>query len=675
MTRVLIGILVAVALGIAGFIGVPWYAQIRAERDVEASFAQIRQNGATASHGKVAFDLWSRKLSIADVKIESATQPSDGVSFGSITATGLSQPDSEHVAASTIEVSDVTMAGEIAGPSPLRLSYKLPQIVVKDYAGPARFAAIPAGTGMLEIYRTLVQQFVTISAASMTIPRATGTMEGGATAGGPAEFTYSGFTMDSIKDGRIASYKLDDVTFTMSMQQPASKGGKFATGTQQPTGKLEKMQGRIAGIVHQDIDANAILAVLNPEAAKDDRAYRVYGRVTTGAYEINSDAGVRMRMDGISADQFSVRPSRLQLPALIAALPASAAAQPTPEQTRELMEKVAGIYEGITIKNAEMRGLSIETPQGPVKLTAFRFDLREGKGDIAIEGFDGRAPNGPVKLGRFALKGFDFANLMHLGAKYAASGAKPGPTDAVMLFTLLDGIELKALTTPYKSGDKPVQIENISLDWGQFVGPIPTQAHLVAKMAGPLDPSNPALLPLLVAGIDTAAFDADLGLGWTESSGAFALAPFKLEVSNLIAASANVSLARVPREVFTIDLQQATTAAGQIEAAGLEFTLRDLGAVDVLVANYARGHAIPRDEARKALVDSIKAVGAQVAAGNVDVAGAVDAISRFVERPRQTFTLKLSPRAKVPAMQLAQLIATDPPSALAQFKIEAQTAP
>ena len=82
-----------------------------------------------------------------------------------------------------------------------------------------------------------------------------------------------------------------------------------------------------------------------------------------------------------------------------------------------------------------------------------------------------------------------------------------------------------------------------------------------------------------------------------------------------------------------------------------------------------------RDAARKALIDSIKAIGAQMTAANIDAASAVDALSRFIEKPRQTLTLKLSPRAKVPAIQLAQLIAIDPQSALAQFKIEAQTAP
>ena len=660
MTRLLIGILVAVALGIAGFFGVPWYAQDRAEREVEAAFAQMRETGTTASHGKVAFDLWSRKLTIPDVRIESAGQPGANITVGNIIATGLSQPDAQHVAASSIEASDITLGGQLPGPSPLRLSYKLPRLVVKDYAGPARFAALPPGTSMLETYRAIAQQFTTVSASSASVPQFTGTMEGGPSAG-PAEFSYSGLVVDTIKEGRIASYKLDEMTFTMTPQQP--------------TGKAGKMQGRIVDIVHKDIDANAVVAVLAPDAAKDDRVWRLYGRVTTGAYEVTSDVGVRMRMEGIAVDGFGVRPSRLQLPALIAALPASTVAQPSPEQARELMDKIAGLYEGMQLRKAEMRGLSIETPQGPFKLAAMRLDLVDGKGDLAFEGFDGRAPDGPVKLGRFALKAFDIGGLLRLTGKYAAPGAKPAPTEALALMTMLEGIELKELTAPYKAGGKPVQIDNVSLDWGQFVGPIPTQAHLAAKMAGPLDPSNPALLPLLVAGIDTTALNADLGLGWTESSGAFALSPFKVEVSNLIAASASASLAQVPREVFTVDLQQATTAAAQIEAAGLELTLRDLGAVDVLVANYARGHAIPREAARKALVDSIKAIGTQIAADNADAASAVDAISRFVQTSRQTFALKLTPRAKVPAMQLVQLITIDPPSALAQFKIEAQTAP
>ena len=42
-------------------------------------------------------------------------------------------------------------------------------------------------------------------------------------------------------------------------------------------------------------------------------------------------------------------------------------------------------------------------------------------------------------------------------------------------------------------------------------------------------------------------------------------------------------------------------------------------------------------------------------------------------RPGQTLIIKLTPRAKVPAMQLVQLLKTDPLIALAQFRIEAST--
>ena len=64
----------------------------------------------------------------------------------------------------------------------------------------------------------------------------------------------------------------------------------------------------------------------------------------------------------------ALRPSRLQLPALLAMIQAAGATPPTPTQARELIEKVATLYEGIRIGTAEMRGFTVETPQGPFKL-------------------------------------------------------------------------------------------------------------------------------------------------------------------------------------------------------------------------------------------------------------------------------------------------------------------
>jgi hypothetical protein len=263
--------------------------------------------------------------------------------------------------------------------------------------------------------------------------------------------------------------------------------------------------------------------------------------------------------------------------------------------------------------------------------------------------------------------------MMRTVGQFADPTQRPPAAQALDLLKALGGAELKGLIAPYKTTDKQVKIDNLSLDWGRFVGPIPTQLHLAAKMNMPIDATNPALLTLLAAGIDTAAVDADLGAGWSESAGTFALSPVRLHIGSLLSASANVSLAHVPREVFTIDPQAAMMHAMQIEAGGLELTLHDLGGVDILIAQFARMQTISRDAARDAIAGTIRAMGEKLGEANPDVAGAVQAISRFIETPHQTLTLKLTPRAKVPALQLVQLMKTDPSLVLAQFRIEAMT--
>ena len=50
---------------------------------------------------------------------------------------------------------------------------------------------------------------------------------------------------------------------------------------------------------------------------------------------------------------------------------------------------------------------------------------------------------------------------------------------------------------------------------------------------------------------NTTVIDADLGAAWTEASRSFALEPATLELGSLLNASARVSLANVPRQVFS----------------------------------------------------------------------------------------------------------------------------
>ena len=105
----------------------------------------------------------------------------------------------------------------------------------------------------------------------------------------------------------------------------------------------------------------------------------------------------------------------------------------------------------------------------------------------------------------------------------------------------------------------------------------------------------------------------------------------------------------------------------------MELSLRDMGGVDLAIAQYARAQNVSRDAARRAVVDNIRASGEKTAAANPDAVAVVQALTRFIDNPGQTLIIKLTPLGKVPALQLVQMLKTDPLIALAQFRIEAST--
>ena len=141
-----------------------------------------------------------------------------------------------------------------------------------------------------------------------------------------------------------------------------------------------------------------------------------------------------MRIDGMTIDDVGLRPSRMQLADLLAMIPPPGAAPPTPAQARAMIEKVAKVYEGMRIGNAEMRGFAVETPEGPVKLSAMRFNLDSGKvNEFAIEGLDGRTPQGPHQgralCAQIARRRQPAADVGAVLQPVATAAARPGARD------------------------------------------------------------------------------------------------------------------------------------------------------------------------------------------------------------------------------------------------------
>ncbi|MGX4772258.1 hypothetical protein ACWAUC_21000 [Bradyrhizobium guangdongense] len=652
MKRILIGLIVAAVLAAGGWFGANLYAKHRATAEIEAAFEQIRKAGGKASHGKIGFDLPTRTLSIEDIVIDPGKEPQAQIKIGGIKGTGVRLVDETGFSAESIDITGFEVALDQTGPAKLKASYKIPQLTMRDYAGPVHVSTVPADNSLVEMYRYALDQYVSIKASSLIAPTLTMTFESGSTASG--EITYSGMAIQNLTHGKIDVMKADRATISVDVKQP---------------GKPDKLTGELSNIVVNDFDATTIRATLDPQMAGDDSYHRAYRQVSAGPYVLKSAQGTRVDIASFSMNEIAVQPSKFRLAEMFAALPQDKSAPPTPTQAREMMEKVAGFYDGLRIGKIEIGKTSMATPQGTGGINVVRYQ----DGEFAVEGVDAPSPQGRFKMERFALKSFSVAKLVRWAADLTTAGRTPAPDQMLGLFGVLAGAEIKGVTAPFKNTKKLVTIDTLSLDWGQLVGSIPSKAHVVARFVTPTDPSDPKQLALLAAGIDKLSIDLDLGAAWTEQSNSFALTPATLDIGGIARAQLRIALDNVPREVFSSDPAQLMGQAVRIEAGSLELSLRDNGAVEAAAAQYARGKNVSRDAARQALADDVRMHREEIASTNPDAGAAVDAIASFVETPGQTLVIKLTPRAKVPLMQMMQLIKIDPESALAQFRIEAST--
>jgi hypothetical protein len=664
MMKILIGLLAALVVAVGGYFGFEFYVQQRIAADIEATFASVRASGAKAEHGPVSFDLWRRTVTIANISGELAAQPPVSLKIGRVLASGVGQPAEGRFAASRIELTNFEASGTIGTRAGLRTSYQAPRIEISDYSGPARPTRHLDSSNASDVYRFGLEHFATVTATSVSVPALTMKFgpNGAAASPGTGDYIYSGVSLRDIKDGKIASSTVDRATFTVAINA---------------AGKTESLTGEIANLAAYDFDSSATLAMLDPARANDENYYRAYRQLTFGAYSASFQKGLKMRIDGATVDDIGLRPSKLQLPQVLAIIDAAPppGTTPTPEQTRDLIAKTAGIYEGIRIGSAAVRGFAMHLPDGgPFGIAAARLDnLENGKiGELSVEGLEGKAPRGPVKLGRFALKGLDIAGLMRTSADLSSPGQKPSPEQLLTLLALVESAEMSNLVAPYKQTGKPVSIETLNISWGQFVGAIPTRARLTVKMNTPVDGSDPDPLKMLAAaGLNSASINFDLGAAWNESGRSFAVEPATLDIGNVLTAAVRLSLTNVQRETFSLNPLLAAIMAAQIEAGPVEIVLHDTGGVDLAISQQARQQNVSVEAARRAVIDSIRENAMKMASVNPDLMTLAGALTRFIEEPRGTLTIKLTPRGKVAMLQIVQALKGSPVAALARFQLEA----
>ncbi|MFK4383364.1 hypothetical protein [Bradyrhizobium sp. USDA 223] len=224
MKRILIGLIVAAVLAAGGWFGFNLYVQHRATSEVEAVFAQLRAGGGKASHGKIGFEVATRTLTIEDIAVEPRDQPQGHVKIGAFKSTGVRQIGDMRFAADGIDISGVEIALDEVGPGKLKVAYKIPQVTLRDYAGPFRVQNAPASSSLSEMYRFGLDQFASVTATSVMMPSINISFDAGSNIGG-GEVVYSGLALQNLGRGKVDAMR-DGPRHLRDQRDAAGKDGQ-----------------------------------------------------------------------------------------------------------------------------------------------------------------------------------------------------------------------------------------------------------------------------------------------------------------------------------------------------------------------------------------------------------------------------------------------------------------
>ena len=112
----------------------------------------------------------------------------------------------------------------------------------------------------------------------------------------------------------------------------------------------------------------------------------------------------------------------------------------------------------------------------------------------------------------------------------------------------------------------------------------------------------------------------------------------------------------------------AATAA--VEAGPIEIVIRDLGGLDLLVADVARKQNLSSDAARRIVVETATQPAAALVPSSQDLSGLTDAVAQFIEAPGGKLRISITPKGRVPLLPLLVTAQTNPATVLARFRIQ-----
>jgi hypothetical protein len=671
MRKVFVSLIVVLIAGAGGYLGLDYWAQHAAAREVDTMLAGWQASIGSATRGRVELDLLKRTVKITDVVVQPRSAPHPKITVAQVVASGLDISGKP----AHVQLSDVELSEALPGQSGAVVTYKAPSVTLKGFS--ARPVAQRKVASALDLMRLWLELASAATAASIEAPSLTATMTpmGPVTPGGGGsllppgalEMTYTNLVLRDLRGGRIAEATADGAVLRAGLVGPA-----------------REVKGGVGKIAVLDTDIVPLLAFLDPTRPKGQGYQRIYRQVSMGPYSLRFDDGNVVSVDKIVADDVGLNPDKLVLDDFlflreVTAVPGGGA---LPGEASMLLDKLAGFYEGVRLGKLEMQGIGVKSIGGRINLAGFRIERMENGrlGELAMDGLDATPPFGdPVSFGRVALKGFDFTGFMRLmGTELVTPPGQPPSFDRLAgMYNLLEGFEIKGIVVPDPKTGRKGQID-ASVTSGQVIGSVPTDVRGSFKLSMPI--SAPAQEPfinlLAAAGLTTLVADADVGVRWNEADQALALAPATIEVGGLASLSVRASITKVTRDLFSTDVIKAMEGALGAEMGPIEVTLRDLGMVDIAAVEVARLSGQGSEAGRSLLLEHWTREAQRQTELYPGAQALYDAIGRFLQGKGETLTVRLTPRGQVRVLALMDAFRLTPPenAVLAAFTVEASSA-
>jgi hypothetical protein len=666
MRKVIVGLVVAVVLGVGGYFGVVYWTQQVATREVEAALDGWGRNIGSATHGPIEFDLWSRTLKVSNIVVQAKEAEYPKITAGMVIASGIDLSGK----ASRVEIVDLETSEPVPGSQGLRLDQKAPRIVLTGFTA-RPFTPAKVGS-MLELSRLWLEQFSSITAELIEVPSLTVTMKAPEGSPAAAEYKYTNILVRDVREGRFAEATVDGVVVRSGSPGPMG-----------PVGSMGEMKGEMGKSTILDGDVGPLLAVLDPSRPRSDDYQRLYRKMTMGPYTAGVGNVMSIRVDSAEAEDIGLRTSKLKIDDLMFLTDVFSLPSPpqAPAQIGMLMDKLATLYEGFSLGKVDARGFSMTMGgMGEMfRMGALRVD-RLGYGrfrEIAIEGFTVKQPLGDqVDMGRIAFKELDISKMLRSLPQLAGPhGQPPGPEQIRALLSLIQGIELKDITVPDPRTRRPIKVDTLNLSWGQFVDGVPTRSRVTMKFAMPLSglDNEPFVRALTGSGVGSLDMFFDLGSDWTEATKTVKIEPGVMEMGRLFKLTLGGSLQNVVRDALSLDPMRSMGALFMIEPGPMQLRLTDLGIVDLLAAETARQRGVLPETGRSLLLESLAANKLQLASAGPEVEKLFQGLERFVQGKGETLTIKVTPRERVSLLEIIEASKLSPAAALAKLDIEVTT--